>query len=71
MTQNNYDKLVLAISAATKEIAEQTMLDAANDLHEHNGASETDIVDIDASSDGSWQRKGFSSLNGVVTVISV
>ena len=39
MTQNNYDKLVLAISAAIKEIAEQTMLDAANDLHEHNGAS--------------------------------
>ena len=71
MTQNNYDKLVLAISAATKEIAEQTMLDAANDLREHNGALETDIVDIDASSDGSWQRKGFSSLNGVVTVISV
>ena len=63
MTQNNYDKLVLAISAATKEIAEQTVLDTANALREHNGASETDIVDIDASSDGSWQRKGFSSLN--------
>ena len=29
------------------------------------------IVDTEVSVDGSWQRRGFSSLNGVFTVISM
>ena len=32
--------------------------------------SDHTIVDIDASFDGSWQKRGYSSLNGVTTAIA-
>ena len=32
---------------------------------------EMDTADVAVSVDGSWQKRGFSSLNGVVTAISV
>ena len=28
------------------------------------------IVDIDASFDGTWQKRGYSSLNGITTAIT-
>ena len=31
----------------------------------------TGTVDTSASCDGSWQRRGYSSLNGVVTAMSM
>ena len=31
--------------------------------------SEDDIANIDISTDGTWQRRGYSPLNGVVTVV--
>ena len=69
MTRNNYDKLVAKVSSVTKLVAEETMHDAAEDIR--NGCSETDIINTSVSCDGSWQRRGFSSLNGVVTAISI
>ena len=30
-----------------------------------------DITDVSVSVDGSWQKRGFSSLNGVVTAIAI
>ena len=73
MTQNNYDKVVDKIVDATKLVAEETMNDAANYLREMHADANRDsnVVDIGASFDGSWQRRGFSSLNGVVTAISI
>ena len=37
-----------------------------------NGESgqKNEVADIVGSCDGTWQRRGFSSLNGVVTVIA-
>ena len=29
------------------------------------------LVNLDISADGAWQRRGFASLNGVVTIIGV
>ena len=54
------------------ECAEFSMKAAANDIREElleECTAET-ITDIDVSVDGTWQRRGFSSLNGAVTVIS-
>ena len=62
MTQNNYDKLVNKI--ATKSVAEETMTDAADDLRKLNVGADN-IVDIGVSCDGTWQRRGFSSLKTV------
>ena len=49
------------------------MNEAANDLSEMyaDANRDSDVVDIGAPFDGSWQRRRFSSLNGVLTTISI
>ena len=42
--------------------------DADDELQENK--DEQGISDVTVSCDGSWQKRGHSSLNGVVTVIS-
>ena len=66
MTQNNY-AAVKTIEKAVHQVAEESMKDAG-ELRPNN--NENEIVDVDISGDGSWQRRGFSSLNGTFTAIS-
>ena len=68
MTKNNHNKISRHITVATQEIAERSMKDAANYL---KGGIDVAMTNVPASVDGTWQKRGFSSLNGVVTVISV
>ena len=63
MTHNNYDKLSNIIKDATKHVAEESMKSAADELKDREV-----VADIGVSVDGSWQKRGFSSLNGVATV---
>ena len=51
-----------------KIIAEQMMQEGAESLKQENEGSP---VNTAVSVDGSWQKRGFTSMNGVVTVISV
>ena len=67
MTNNNFDLISNTFSVAAKEVAEKSMLDAANELR-HGDDS---ISDIGVSVDGTWQRRGFVSLNGTVAAISI
>ena len=64
-THSNYDKLSNIIKNATKHVAEESMKSAA-ELKDREVAA-----DIGVSVDGSWQKRGFSSLNGVVIALSV
>ena len=68
MTKNNHDKIPRHITIATQKIAERSMKDAANYL---KGGIDVTITNVPVSVDGTWQKRGFSSLNGVVTAISV
>ena len=52
---------------ATKDVAETTIQDACQELR----GDSTGIMDAAVSCDRSWQRRGYSSLNGVVTTISM
>ena len=62
------------------EVANQTMQNAANEFRfkqqdDRNvemidNNFENVIADITVSGDGSWQKRGFSSLNGLVTLIA-
>lgn len=54
------------VHAAAKRVCEDSMITAAEQCVAANGNSR----DITAIFDGSWQRRGHSSLNGVVTAIS-
>ena len=46
------------------------MQDACNDI-ENNKNEENNITDIGISVDGTWQTRGYSSFDGVVTAISM
>lgn len=50
----------------TKEVAEVTMQKAATEVRR-----DATVADITVSCDGTWQRHGFSSKNGVATVLTV
>ena len=67
VTANNYDKIINRLVKTTKAVADITMQDACEELRAASDA----IKDVEVSSDGTWQPRGYSSLNGVVTVISI
>ena len=46
--------------------AEESMNKAASEVRNNEN-----VTDIDASFDGTWQRREFASLNGVVTCIEI
>ena len=66
MLYTNYTKISNKLKVAAKEVAETSMAAAASDLR---GDGET--ADVGVSVDGTWQRKGYVSMNGVITAISV
>ena len=69
VTANNYDKIINRLVNTTKAVADITMQDACEELR--TDSSSDAIKNLQVSSDGTWQRRGYSSLNGVVTVISI
>jgi len=74
MTANNYDKLAKRFAKVTQEVVEETMMDCANEIRANNPESvnnDDDIVDTAISHDGTWQRRGYSSLNGCTAAISM
>ena len=60
--KNNFDLISNTFSVAAKEVAEKSMLDAANELR-HGDDS---IADIGVSVDGTWQRRGLFLLMGLL-----
>ena len=52
MTNKNYDKIVQKFTSIVKEVAEDTMEEAAQDIKECNG-----LIDTAVSCDGTWQRR--------------
>ena len=48
----------------------QSASDELRNMANGNFGQKNDVADIAVSCDGTWQRRGFSSLNGVVTVIA-
>ena len=71
MTAKNYDKAVKAITKKVKSVAEETLQDAATDFKNNLADNSDGIYDASVSCDGTWQRRGHSSHNGVMTAISV
>jgi hypothetical protein len=57
-----------ALSKAAKTVATDVMGNAGKELH-HD--SDDEVFQCGVSCDGTWQRRGYSSLNGCVTSISM
>ena len=71
MTEKNYRKLSNVFRNLVKHVAETAMKDAALEIHKQNHVTIDNIVDTGVSVDGTWQKRGFTSLNGAVTAISI
>ena len=59
-----YNNTQQEVAESYRTVANTSMLKAADDLKQTSS-------DVAVSCDGSWQKRGFSSLNGLVTVIFV
>lgn len=60
-----------AILQSAKNVYTKTVNHATNEIHHLKQTSSNEVVDCAVSCDGTWQRRGFSSLNGCVTTISM
>ncbi|GFX76655.1 hypothetical protein TNCV_3163731 [Trichonephila clavipes] len=54
-----------------QEVAEESMIKAATEIVEKQQNLSSDIVKCGISVDGTWQRRGYTSMNGCVAAISV
>ena len=68
---NAYYKNNKAILKAVKAVAEKSMKDASDEIHALKGSSDAGISQCGVSCDGTWQRRGHSSMNGCVTTLSI
>lgn len=64
--KNAYQAHIKEINKVVTQVANETMNNAAEEVRTETGSSECAV-----SVDGSWQRRGFSSLTGVVSAMSV
>ncbi|KAE8737134.1 hypothetical protein FOCC_FOCC017406 [Frankliniella occidentalis] len=64
ISQKLYDSTLNFVHTAVQEEANVSMLRAAEEESELSGTR-----DVKASGDGSWQKRGYSSKNGVVSLI--
>ena len=70
MTPNNYEQISKKIKDAAKSIAEKIIHDAASEIKSKLPANDDTFVDTPISCDGTWQRFDYSSLSGIVAIIS-
>lgn len=66
--KETYQKLKSDLYDATLSYASNSMSNAAKDLRKDSTDGKTEFT---VMVDGTWQRRGHSSLNGVVTAISM
>ena len=72
MVNKAYTDIIHKISDAVKDVCHDTMVDAIDELRIANNVVDKDkCMNIPVSCDGSWQRRGYSSNNGIVTIISM
>ena len=76
MHNSSYNKHMLAVSEANKEVVTRLMDDAVvticrayRDLD--RSISESDVIDLTVSYDGSWMTRGHKSLYGIGCVVDV
>ena len=69
MQNQTFNRINSMLHEAYESVAEDSMKEASREVH--NLSQQTsEVKDCQVSVDGTWQKRGYSSLNGVVTVIS-
>ena len=66
MAYPTYTEMNKDIALCYSNVAKDSMLQAVHEIKDDN-----DISDIAVSCDGTWKKRGYSSLNCIVTIVSV
>lgn len=69
LSKKSYEGIVRHISASSKKMFDFTCKKAIEEEIKLNEENERPLLSITASGDGSWKKRGFSSLYGVTTLI--
>ena len=71
LSKSSYDYINKKLNSAYADDAKESMENAAPEVLDiiSSNADINDVVDSDFCIDGSWQKRGHTSLNGVVTGI--
>ena len=72
----SFNTHVKAIARVSQDVAESEMKKAAKEITQkkqkkHNGVQNQEVLDVAVSCDGTWARRGFQSLYGMVSAIEV
>lgn len=67
--QSFYDKIVQKITVGAEAVCQLSIKNAAREKKEKNDEKVANINGITVSGDGSWRKRGFSSLFGHVSLI--
>ena len=71
MNQSAYKQTETKIKEAAELVAEKSMVPAATAAKKHYDENDDGMVDIAVSGDGTWRKRGYTSLYGVVAALSV
>ena len=66
LSHQSYNDINLSFHNIYEKAAKENMLAGVNDLKEKGNVSTDEPVDTDIGIDESWQKRGHSSLNGIV-----
>ena len=72
VNKSAHEKIVKKVHAAVKAVAVDVMKDASEEVRTLyiDAANVDGIVETSISCDGTWQKRGFTSLNGAIAVLS-
>ena len=70
LSHQSYNYINLSLYNIYEKAAKESMLAGLNDLKEKGNVSTDEPVDTDIGIDESWQKRGHSSLNGIVTSVA-
>ena len=70
MNENAYRDIVEAVRKAAQTVCQQSMRAAVENTKSFYNPEEDGVFDIGISGDGTWRRRGYSTLYGIVTAIS-
>ena len=74
MSKTTFDDVSCLIHNAYVQTSHESMSKAANEVRSKtknsNDINNDGIINISVSGDGAWQKRGYSSLNGVMTLIA-
>ena len=65
MLERNYRKIGVKFNEGVKVVAGDIMQDACHEIR----SGSCDVVDTGVSVEGTWQKRGFTSYNGVVVMV--